>query len=120
MTPEQLNWTDKDWATHLGCVVQDVPRFKKYLAENFYLALWQERDTGLKYAEVRMVHNKPSGEFRSIPIVTSNARDITLNDLIEQTNNTFVPSLVLKPHIATAHQVPAKLLQMLHIHQKQK
>ena len=120
MKPEQLNWTDKEWAAHLGCAATDIPRFKKYLTENFYLALWQEKGTGLKYAEVRMMHNTPSGAFRSIPIVTSNARDITLDDLIEQTNNTFVPSLVLKPHIATAHQVPAKLLQMLHIYQKQK
>ena len=25
MTPEQLNWTDEQWAIHMGCPVQDVP-----------------------------------------------------------------------------------------------
>ena len=120
MTPEQLKWTDEQWAAHLGCVATEVPKFKKYLTENFYLALWQEKSTGLKYAEVRMTHNTPSGAFRSIPIVVSDARDISLKDLIDETNNIFVPSLELKPHVATAHKVPTKLLQMLHIYDKQK
>ena len=37
MKPEQLNWTDKDWAKHLQCKVADVPQFKKYLEENFVI-----------------------------------------------------------------------------------
>lgn len=120
MKPEQLKWTDAQWAEHLKCSATDVPKFKKYLADNFYLTLWQEKDTGLKYTEVRMSHRTPSGAYRSIPVVTSQARDISLNDLIDYTNNVFVPALVLQPHIAATHNVPAKLLQMLHIYEKQK
>ncbi len=118
MTPEQLNWDDKQWAAHLGCAVQDVPKFKKTLEKNFWLALWQERETGLKYAEIQRRHDTPSGRIRYIPFVTSNAFDVSLEDLVEYTNNKFLPNLVLKPAVAEMFGVPRKILQMLHINQK--
>lgn len=115
MKPEQLNWTDKQWATHLGCAAHDVPKFKKYLEENFWLGLWQEHGTGLKYAEIQMRHDTPSGNIRYIPIITSQAFDMTLNKIVEYTNNQFIPSLELRPLAAKQRGVPVKLLQMLHI-----
>ncbi|MDW2994715.1 MAG: hypothetical protein R8N24_01660 [Alphaproteobacteria bacterium] len=30
MTPEQLNWTDEQWAIHMGCPVQDVPSIRTH------------------------------------------------------------------------------------------
>jgi hypothetical protein len=119
MTPEQLNWDDKQWAAHLGCAVQDVPKFKKTLEKNFWLALWQERETGLKYAEIQRRHDTPSGCIRYVPFVTSKAFDVSLEDLVEYTNNKFLPNLVLKPAAAEMLGVPRKILQMLHI-QKEK
>ena len=120
MTPEQLKWTDKDWAMHLGCVVQDVPKFKRYLEQNFWLGIWQERDTNLKYAEIQMRHDTPSGNVRYIPMVTSRAFDMPLDQIVQYTNNTFIPSLELKPVVAEFRGVPSKILQMLHINEKQK
>ena len=120
MTPDQLKWNDKQWAKHLQCNVADVPRFREYLKENYWLGLWQEKDTGLKYAEVQMFHPTPSGAERYIPIATSKAADISVDQLIDYTNNVWVPSLELKPAAAQAYGVPCKLLQMLHIEQKQK
>lgn len=119
MTPEQLNWDDIQWAAHLGCAVQDVPKFKKTLEDNFWLALWQERETGLKYAEIQRRHDTPSGCIRYVPFVTSKAFDVSLEDMVEYTNNKFLPSLVLKPVVAEMFGVPRKILQMLHI-QKEK
>lgn len=120
MKPEQLNWTDKQWAEHLKCSATDVPRLKKYLEENFCLVLWQEKDNSLKYIEVQARHDTPSGNLRYVPMVVSQAFDISLNDLVQYTNNTFIPSLVLKPHVAKMRGVPSKILQMLHINEKQK
>ena len=120
MTPEQLKWTDKQWAEHLKCSAQDVPKFKKYLEENFWLGLWQEKGNALKYAEIQMRHDTPSGNVRYIPMVTSQAFDMSLNDLIDYTNHTFIPSLELTPMAAKQHGVPPKILQMLHINEKQK
>lgn len=120
MKPEQLNWTDKDWATHLECAVQDVPKFKHYLSQNFWLGIWQEYDTKLKYAEIQVRHDTPSGNVRYVPMVTSRAFDMPLGKMIEYTNNQFIPSLELKPVVAGARGVPSKLLQMLHINEKQK
>lgn len=120
MRQEQLTWTDKQWASHLGCDATDVPRFKKYLEENFWIVLWQEKDSGLKYAEIQVRHDTPSGNVRYVPMVTSRAFDMPLGKMIEYTNNQFIPSLELKPVVAGARGVPSKLLQMLHIHEKQK
>ena len=118
MTPEQLNWTDKQWAIHLNCPVQDVPKFKRYLEQNFWLGIWQERDTKLKYAEIQVRHDTPSGNVRYVPIVTSRAFNISLADMVEYTNNEFIPSLELNPTVAYLRGVPPKILQMLHIKTK--
>ena len=120
MKPEQLNWTDKQWAEHLKCSANDIPKFKKYLEENFWLGLWQENATNLKYAEIQIRHDTPSGNIRYVPMVLSCAYDLPLNDFIQYTNNEFIPSLVLKPLVAKQRGVPPKILQMLHIYQKQK
>ena len=120
MKPEQLNWTDKQWAGHLQCPVQDVPKFKKYLESNFWLGIWQDRESGLKYAQVQVRHDTPSGCIRFIPMVSSEHLDLPLDKIVEHTNNTFIPSLVLKPDVAKMRGVPEKILHMLHINNKQK
>ena len=120
MKPEQLGWTDKDWAKHLQCKVADVPRFKKYLEENFVLGIWQEGPRGLKYAQIEVRHDTPSGSVRFIPMATSGAFDWPLDKMVEYTNNVFVPSLELKPFVAGMHNVPTRVLQMLHIKNNQK
>lgn len=119
MTPEQLKWNDNQWAAHLGCAVQDVPVFKKILDENFFVFLLQEYETGLKYAEIQRRHDTPSGFIRCLPFVTSKALNLPLEDMIEYTNNEFLPKLVLKPGAAKFLGVPQKILQMLHV-EKQK
>ena len=120
MTPEQLNWDDKQWAEHLKCSAADVPKFKKYLEKHFWLGLWQDTNTGLKYAEIQVRHDTPSGAIRFIPMVSSQRLDKTLNQMVEYTNNVFIPSLELKCDVAKAYGVPQKILQMLHVNQKQK
>ncbi|MBR6598042.1 MAG: hypothetical protein IKK76_01420 [Alphaproteobacteria bacterium] len=120
MKPEQLNWTDKDWAAHLGCVVQDVPKFKHYLEQNFWLGIWQERDTKLKYAEIQVRHDTPSGNVRYVPMATSRGFNMSLDAMVRYTNNEFIPSLELKPAVAGLRGVPPKILQMLHIEQNKK
>ena len=120
MKTEQLNWTDKDWAVHLGGVVQDVPKFKNYLEQNFFLGIWQEHDTKLKYAEIQVRHDTPSGNIRYVTMATSRGFNISLEDMVEYTNNEFIPSLELKPVAAGLRGVPPKILRMLHINYKQK
>ena len=115
MKPEQLNWTDKQWAEHLKCSATDVPKFKHYLEQNFWLGIWQERDTNLKYVEIQMRHDTPSGNVRYIPVATSRGFNVSLDAMVQYTNNTFIPSLELKPVVAELRGVPSKILQMLHI-----
>lgn len=62
MKPEQLNWIDKKWTEHLKCSVTDISKFKKQLEENFWLGLWQENTTNLKYAEIQKQKLKKTGE----------------------------------------------------------
>lgn len=120
MTLEQLKWTDKQWAAYLGCAVQEVPKFKKYLEEHFCLGICTEGKTGPKYVQIQVRHDTPSGSVRYIPMVTSKPFDLPLDGVIEYANNVFVPSLELNPFAAEIHGIPAKAIQMLHINQKQR
>ena len=38
MTPEQLAWTDKQWAEHLNCSATDVPKFNQWFRENYFIS----------------------------------------------------------------------------------
>ena len=120
MKPEQLKWTDKEWAAYLGCAVHDIPKFKRYLEENYVLGIWQDEKTNLKYAELQRRHDAPSGAVRYITVTMSVGFDLPLDKMVEFTNNEFVPSLRIRPVPAAYYGVPQKVLQMLHINTKQK
>ena len=49
MKPEQLTWTDEQWAAHMDCPVQEVPSIRKYMTENFFPAIACNKETGEYY-----------------------------------------------------------------------
>ena len=46
MTPEQLTWTDKDWAIHMNCPVQEIPSIRTFIMGNFFPAIEHNEFTG--------------------------------------------------------------------------
>ena len=119
MKPEQLKWTDEQWAAHLGCAAADIPKFKDWLHENYFLGIFQEKKTRKKYIEIHRLHYTPSGAVRYIPVVSTTPESMSLKAMVTKANTQVIPSLVLNDLAAKFSKVPPKVLQMLHI-EKQK
>ena len=120
MTPEQLNWTDKQWASHLACDVQDVPTLRKRISENYFPGVCKNKETG-KYAFfMTKMDRTPSGAKRILPFLSYGKEFATQDSAIKYANETIIPSLEFS-HISAARiGVPVRALQMLHINEKQK
>ncbi len=115
MTPEQLTWTDEQWAAHLGCTAQQVPKFKQWVRENYFIGIFEERDTKKKFIEIKRLNYAPSGAVRLIPVVSTTPQSASLNAMVTQANTQVIPSLELTDLVAQYNHVPTKVLQMLHI-----
>ena len=120
MTPEQLNWTDKQWAAHLGCAVQDVPRYKRWLLENYLPYLAQDVATKRYLFILSRRHDTPSGFARYIDMMHKSTHQENAKDARDYANENIIPGLCLNSAFARVYNVPSKILQMLHINEKQK
>ena len=118
MKPEQLSWTDAQWAAYLGCAVTDIPRFKDYVKSNYFIGIYKDCGTGKKIVEIQRYHKTPSGNVRFVPVVSTPPRSASLNSMITYANNEVIPSLELTDLFAKAHNVPTKVLHMLHISER--
>lgn len=119
MTPEQCTWTDNQWAEHLQCLPTDVPRFRNFVRENYFIAILGKQNSDKKYIEIGRLQTAPSGAVRYTPVVSTKPRIATLDEMVDEANNKLIPSLCLSDLAAKYNRVPAKVLQMLHI-EKQK
>ncbi len=121
MTPEQLKWTDEQWAAHLGCTAQQIPQFKQWVRENYFIGILENQDTKKKFIEVQHMHPTPSGTMRFVPVASTQPKKASLDMMVTEANTRVIPSFVLTDLAAKYNKVPPKILQMLHIeNQKQK
>ncbi|MBQ8256039.1 MAG: hypothetical protein IJY99_03700 [Alphaproteobacteria bacterium] len=120
MTPEQLKWTDEQWAAHLGCAAQDVPKYKRWVAENYlpYIALDAETKRYLFVLSRR--NDTPSGFVRYIDMMHKSTHQENIKDARDYANEIIIPGLWLNSTFARVYDVPQKILQMLHINKKQR
>lgn len=120
MKPEQLNWTDKEWASHLRCDVRDIPALRKWVNENYFPDIAINQDNGNYLFCMSKLDFAPSGAKRLIPVITSNTDFDTKKQAIQHANEVIIPGLEFNPIVAWKMGVPQRALQMLHIAEKQK
>ncbi|MBQ2017088.1 MAG: hypothetical protein II208_00995 [Alphaproteobacteria bacterium] len=120
MKSEQLKWTDKQWAAHMGCAVQHVPNIRKYVLDNYFVGVGQFRDTGKYSCELYRLDYAPSGYARFHSVTSTNQSFETADAATKFANETFIPELKLLPMVAKIANVPVCALQMLHVKEKQK
>ena len=120
MTSEQLKWTDKQWAVHLGCTVQSVPNVRKFITEKYFVGVGTLRDRAKYSCALYRMDLSPSGHPRFFHVQSTNMNFKTADDATKYANETFIPQLELLPNVAKYLKVPQRALQMLHIHEKQK
>lgn len=120
MKPEQLNWSDEQWASHMSWDVCDIPSLRKWLNENYFPAIGQNKENGKFVFYLSKLDFAPSGATRLLPVATSNTEFKTQQHATKHANQVIIPSLEFNPHQARIMGVPQRVLQMLHINEKQK
>ena len=118
MTPEQLKWTDEQWAAHLGCAVQRVPVISAFVKENYFPGIATHSETGLHVFYMSERDVSPSGAERVIPFLSSNKEFEDLSKAIKYANQEILPRLDLTKAAADSIGIPTRALQMLHIKTK--
>lgn len=99
MRPEQLTWTDKQWASHLVCDAQDVPVYS------------------FQMTKLDVV---PSGAKRVRPFVSSDKEFESSERATRYANEEVLPRMTFSDSYAALIGVPTRAIQMLHIYRKQK
>jgi hypothetical protein len=115
MKPEQLTWTDKQWAAHLGCSVQEVPHIKTYVRANFFPVIEQNNDTKEYNFLLTMMSTSMAGTRRVVPRVSDEKVFADFKTAVQYANNKVIPELELTKFWSDALYIPRKALQMLHI-----
>lgn len=108
MKPEQIKWTDTQWAAHLDCAVQEIPGIRARINATYKPYIAQNRQTKKYYVALYGSNFLPK-----------NPQFDTKDAAIKYANNKVIPELVLGKKAASLIRVPQKALQMLHI-EKQK
>ncbi len=120
MRPEQLKWTDEQWAAHLGCAVQRVPLISAYVTKNYFPGIAKHSETGMYVFCMTKRDVSSSGAERVIPLLSSNKEFEDLSKAIKYANQEILPRLELTKAAADMMGMPTRALQMLHINEKQK
>ena len=115
MTPEQLQWTDKEWASHLECDVHRVPAVRDFVTRNYFPVIAQHSETG-KYVFCMSKRDvAPSGSERAIPFLSSNKEFESEELAIKYANEEVLPRLQFNKLWTQFTGMPTRALQMLHI-----
>jgi hypothetical protein len=118
MTPEQLTWTDKQWATYLGCPVQEVSKIRVFIKENFFPLIAQDTTTGEYNFVMTRMHESMSGTKSVIQMMSSMQKFSTSESAAKHANNEIIPVLEFTHVWAQSLGVPERALQMLHIKER--
>lgn len=118
MTPEQLNWTDKQWATYLGCPVQEVPSIRTYVRANFFPVIEQDTNTKAYNFAVTKMSTSMAGTRRIMPMISDQKTFTDFESARTHANNEVIPNLELTKFWSDALYIPQRALQMLHIKER--
>lgn len=115
MTPEQLNWTDKQWAIHLNCPVQEIPSIRAYVHANFFPIIAQDKNTKAYNFIMTKMGTSMAGTRRVMPMISDKNVFSDFESARTHANNEVIPKLELTKFWSDALHIPQYALQMLHI-----
>lgn len=118
MTPEQLQWGDEQWAKYLSCSVEKYKKARAFVNNLFVVEAFQDNKTGKYGVMLSKRHDTPSGNVRYTLQLSTSAKFDSMNKAVAFANETMIPSLELTDFWTNTYDVPAKILQTLHINQR--
>ena len=118
MTPEQLTWTDKQWAAYMGCPVQEVPSIRTYVRANFFPVIEQDNNTKAYNFMMTKMSTSMAGTRRIMPMISDQKTFTDFESARTHANNEVIPNLELTKFWSDALYIPQRALQMLHIKER--
>jgi hypothetical protein len=118
MKPEQLTWTDEQWAAHMDCPVQEVPSIRKYMTENFFPEIERNKETGEYYFAMSKMDTSFAGTKRVLPMITGKEKFSSFESAAKNANQNIIPKLEFNRFWSWALDVPQRALQMLHVKER--
>ena len=114
----RLTWTDENWANHLGCPVKDIPSIRKYLDNNYVVAIERNKFTG-KYSLAMYRYDVAPSGARRLQLLLSDDKhgSVDVKQAIHDANN-VISKLELTDFWSKALNVPKRALQMLLIRER--
>ena len=115
MNGNRLKWTDMNWATYLGCSVQQVQEYKQILNEHFIPLI--KRDNKTKKYSFEMYRYDTTGRKKP-HLEISDKRQF--NNIAEATDNanSLISCMELKESWANNFNMPKRAIQMMLIREK--
>ena len=111
----RLTWNNLDWATYLGCPIQEIESIKAFLDDNYVMAIERHRATGRYSFAMYRWHIAPSGaKDLHLMLSADDEKHMSANpvDAIREANN-VISTLELSDFWAKALNVPKRALQMM-------
>ena len=118
MTPEQMTWTDKQWAAYLDCPVQEIPSIRAYVLANFFPVIEQDKNTKAYNFLLTKMSTSMAGTKRVMPMVSDKKVFSDFESARTRANNEVIPKLELTKFWSDAYNIPQRALQMLHIKER--
>lgn len=118
MTPEQLSWSDGQWAIYLDCPIQEIPSIRKFMTRNFFPLIERDVITGKYNFVMTRISTSMAGTKRIMPMVSDKETFLTYAEARKHANEVIIPKLELTNFWASAYYVPRRALQMLHIKER--
>ena len=113
----RLQWTDKDWATYLGCPINKIQEYKNILDKNYLMAIECDKNSGKYFMAVYRYDIAPSGFKRLQLLLSGNKRfDNVVNALHDA--NRIISQMELNDFYAKQFNMPKKSIQMMLIREK--
>ena len=70
MTPEQLSWSDGQWAIYLDCPIQEIPSIRKFMTRNFFPLIERDVITGKYNFVMTRISTSMAGTKRIMPMIS--------------------------------------------------
>ena len=118
MTPEQLNWTDKQWAIQMNCPVQEIPSIRAYVHANFFPVIAKDKNTKAYNFIMTKMGTSMAGTRRVMPMISDKNVFSDFESARTHANNEVISKLELTKFWSGAYNIPQRALQMLHIKER--
>ena len=114
----RINWSDQDWAKHLGIEVKDLPRVRDFVNDNYYVTTVRNQITNKYSVALYKYHKSPSG-FKTLQLVaTANKEFAESAQAVKYANENFLSTLEITDAWTQSLNIPKRALQLLSIRER--